>query len=813
MVIVSTFFRNIDSSDLDTEITKYLKPNLMSIENIKETFISQLIYEFKNNQKIHNESAPYEFFVSDYSPDSSESTLTIVGNPKTAKPLSEFLSGKILGSASPQKLFLKLNSALMRNDIKKLEVYIRADIDYFQFQEYLDLSINPKNFLRNLKIFGSQVPQKFFVMMDKSIKNYFSSIEVSLIVDDFYPQFSKNISSLIAPKDILSGVTFVSRIPHIEEPSTLKIYLREGFYDKVDKVRVYLITDAEYLQQEIVFSPETLNYNVNIYGNLNNIYAATFRFEFLKDSTTVLDILSSYQDLFVLHNIDYLSISSSVYIYDWDSFISIKLIGENAKNITLKLRELDEIFNLNSLSFVGNLYLNNPEGKKIVFIFKDVHDSIIYQFTLSKEDLENADTRFFDENLLVKTYLSADISYFIGNNTPIFRESSGKIIADIKINKSNNTKTVGYFEVFYKNTKVIDIWEQTYLPVSYYNFPIEGRFYSYDWALGILALLTEYNLVKNVNAETANQIKQIITSSTHNFISWINEDGSVNFFYGKYTPYTDKYVRNGAVAWVLEALIKLYKENEFRTTQIASSIISIINYLLSQKNTNTGLIMGGLNKYGPNWELINEQITWMSAEHNIDFYFCLKQICDNPSIFSPLLDISMICNEKESLKNAIKTHLYVDSEGRIQQGYNDNAGALDLYTWGTHFLYSAEEDSNKIYRNYQYSDIYKIPKREFSYIEGYRAYSEDLGYINSKKYIWLEGTFQRMYVSALIYNIKDFNLLKSLGNVFSADNKFLPYSVGKDENYDIDEYPSLSATAWFLFVYYLYTRNVRSYWT
>jgi hypothetical protein len=120
---------------------------------------------------------------------------------------------------------------------------------------------------------------------------------------------------------------------------------------------------------------------------------------------------------------------------------------------------------------------------------------------------------------------------------------------------------------------------------------------------------------------------------------------------------------------------------------------------------------------------------------------------------------------------------------------------------------------NKVYKNYQYSDIYKITKREFGYIEGYRAYSEDLGYPNSKKYIWLEGTFQRMYVSALIYNIKNFDLLKRLGNIYNSTYNFLPYSVGKDENYDIAEYPSLAATVWFLFVYYLYTKDIKSYWT
>jgi hypothetical protein len=325
-------------------------------------------------------------------------------------------------------------------------------------------------------------------------------------------------------------------------------------------------------------------------------------------------------------------------------------------------------------------------------------------------------------------------------------------------------------------------------------------------------LLTEYKLAKNVNTELANNIRQIITYSVKNFTSWINADGSVNFFYGKYTPYTDKYVRNGAVAWVLEALIKVYNEEEFRTAQISSSISSIINYLLSQKNTSTGLIMGGLNRYGPNWELIEEQITWMSSEHNVDFYFCLKEICDNSSVYSSFLDIPTICNEKELLKNAIKTHLYIESEGRIRQGYNDDAGALDLYTWGTQFLYSVEEDLNKVYKNYQCSDIYKIPEREFGYIEGYRAYSEDLGHPNSKKYIWLEGTFQRMYVSALIYKIKRFDLLKRLGNIFSSNYNFLPYSIGKDENYEIGEYPSLAATAWFLFVYYLYARNIKSYW-
>jgi hypothetical protein len=810
---MSKFFRNIDSSDLDAEITKYLKTNLMSIEDLKEIFISQIISEFKNNRRIHNNNTPYEISVSDYSPNSSESTLTITGNPNIAKPLSNFLSGKVLGSASPQKLFLKINSALMRNEIKKLEVYIRADIDYLQFQENLDFSANPKAFFKGLKIVGSNVPQKFFALMEKSTKNYFSSIEVSLITDDSYPQFSRNLSNLITPKDILASVTFQSQIPNIEEPSTLKISFKEGFYDKVDKVRTYIITDAEYLQGEVILSQEIQDYNINIYGSLNNIYMSTFRLEFLKGSKTVLDILSSYQDLPTLHDIDYLSVSSDVYIYDWNSFISIKLVGESTKNIALKLQQLEEIFNPNTLSFVGNVYLTNPEGKKIVLIFKDNADSIVYKLTLNKEDLENAEERFFDENLLVKTYLSADIPYFTGDVTPIFRKNSGKISADIVINKYGNTKSVGYFEVFYNNTRAMDIWEQTYLPVSYYNFPIEGRFYSYDWALGTLALLAEYKLIKNRNTELADQIKQIITSSTRNFLSWINEDGSFNFSYGKYTPYTDKYVRNGAVAWVLEALIKLYNESEFRSSQISSSIISIINYLLSQKNSSTGLIMGGLNRYGPNWELIQEQIPWMSSEHNIDFYFCLKEICDNSSIYSSFLDTTMICNEKDSLKNAIKNHLYIETEGRIRQGYNDNTGALDLYTWGTQFLHSAEEDLNKVYKNYQYSDIYKIPNREFGYIEGYRAYSEDWGYTNSKRYIWLEGTFQKMYVSALIYNTKNFNLLKALGNIFNKDYKFLPYSIGKDENYDIAEYPSLAATAWFLFVYYLYVENLRAYWT
>ncbi len=814
---MSIFFRNVSSSDLDAEIEKYLRSNLKDIDELKDIFISQIIYEFLNNRKGYKENVPYEFFISDYSPDGQYSTLNIVGNIRTTKPLSEFLKGEVFGFSAPQKLFLTLSREIINNEnIKKLEVYVRTDQDYFQFEENLESSTNPKAFLKKLEIIGSNVPQKAWLLLDKSVKNYFHSLETYIISDDFYLQSSKNLSSLVSPKEILNNVFFSYLNLDGGEPSVLRISLKNNFYSKVDKVRIYLITDTEYLQGEIYFSEETQEYEVNIYGGANSINSGIFRFEFLKNSEIVLDIFSRYYEFVTLKDLDYLSVSQNIYVYDWSSIISIKFIGTTTRQISLRLGELNKLYNPEELSFVNNIYLNNLADRKIIFVFKDENNSTIYQFDLKIDDLENSSDRFFDKNLFIKTYLSSDILYPIENHVlPIFRkESNGSEIvnAELKIKKEGNSKAVGYFEIFYKNEKAFELWEQTYLPVSYYNFPIQGRFYSYDWALGILALLTEYKLVKNVNEELANGIKRVIENSTKNFLSWINNDGSVNFFYGKYTPYTDKYVRNGAVAWVLEALIKLYNENEFRTSQIASGISSIINYLLSQKSPITGLIMGGLNKYGPNWELINEQITWMSAEHNIDFYFCLREICENSSVYSTFLDTSMICNEKDSLANAIKTHLYLESEERIRQGYNDDAGALDLYTWGTQFLYSIGENPNKVYKNYQYSDVYKLPMRELGYIEGYRAYSEDLGYPNSKNYIWLEGTFQRMYVSALIYKLKDFNLLERLGNIFDSNYKFLPYAIGKDENYDIAEYPSLAATAWFLFVYYLYTKDVKPYW-
>lgn len=344
------------------------------------------------------------------------------------------------------------------------------------------------------------------------------------------------------------------------------------------------------------------------------------------------------------------------------------------------------------------------------------------------------------------------------------------------------------------------VYNKTYIPLSYKD---SGTLitYTYDLALVVLTFLAEYRLTGKV------KYKDYVINQFNYMKKLKNSRNAFNFSYPSHGSISAEHIRNGAVAWALEALAKAYLEiTELQTTENRNFIKSIADYLISEIQSN-GLVRGGYGIYTSSGFDPSYEVPWFSTEHNIDAYFALKSaslVLDDP--YYPYYLV-----KAEDLKDAIYTNLYQGD--RLIQGYQDTAGALDIHTWGSLFIHKTG-DVDTTYSNYRYLDQYFLDKPKTSSFvpDLYKPYSHELGYPGASTVVWFEGYFQALYTKLLIYkNYLEFNYSKDKYQLF-LNKKLLPYSLGADQTYAIGEFPSLASSCWFIFFYNLYYNEIESFW-
>ncbi len=594
-------------------------------------------------------------------------------------------------------LINSLIKEIEETNINALELFTKKEANLHRvkqivFDEIVNLIINDNfNYLNESA--NSSIPVDISITQDE--ENFYYSVKLP----ESFPKIIK-----------LKNLVLYANIDRNEEPNRITIGINEILYERIHKLKVYVVTDIEYLQ-----------------------------FERLKDN-----------------------------------FISTG----SAKEVN------------------GPIY-GNPSPEQIILKFFDSNEEIILEFFL--HELNDFSYIVMDNSFYVSEYAITDIPYLVKKFKPVFRLSGGNSTHFIysKTRQKRHSKENLSVKVEIEG-KTAHRYGKTYIPLSYKDFPFL-RSYIYDVALALLVLIAEYSLTGST------ELKLLIKNLFDSTKKLVNSKNAFNFSYPSYGYYSDEYIRNGAVAWMLEALAKAVKFiPELRTTENINYIKSIANYLVSEIQAN-GLVRGGYGKYNPDWTFDKNYIVpWYSTEHNIDSYFALKTVYE-------ITQEQIYLDKANQIKHSL-INLIFDGE-KLTQGYNDSALALDIHTWGTIFLYKAFEDKNIAISNYRYLDEYFF-KRPYAYYSPglYFPYSPEAGYPGAKKLLWFEGYFQALYTKYLILK-NDIEFKNDLNFLYLYLQKNLfPYSVGMDTTYEIGEYPSLGASCWFLFFYYLYVYGIESFW-
>jgi len=460
--------------------------------------------------------------------------------------------------------------------------------------------------------------------------------------------------------------------------------------------------------------------------------------------------------------------------------------------------------NLSDFVPVGDAW-NMVSGNVYVYL-PDIYGTLLVKFKSSGQDILNiylnqiGNNFYFVPNLSIDLYKITDIPYFVKTVYPIFNlalSQSGEIYSYSYVTNISNSLEILSAKLKYKNFYVHKYYK-TYLPYSYKDFPFL-RTYVYDLALAMLVLVSQYRITED------NKYKELLINLFESSKKLLNSKNSFNFSYPSYGFYSDEYIRNGAVSWMLEALAVTYKYiNDLNSIDNKNFIKSIADYLISEIQSN-GLVRGGYGRYvGDNFDS-QFVVPWYSTEHNVDTYFALRSVYD-------ITQENLYLNKANSLKSAIITNLW--NGQRLTQGFNDSAGALDIHTWGTIFLYKTQTEQNSIYSNFKYLDTYFRDIDFKSYLSPilYKPYSDELGYPNASNLIWFEGYFQAYYTKYLLYKQrKEFDEESKKLSFFLVKN-LLPYSIGKDPIYEIGEFASLAASCWYIFTFDLINYDMESFW-
>ncbi|BAK53718.1 hypothetical protein TMA_030 [Thermus phage TMA] len=554
----------------------------------------------------------------------------------------------------------------------------------------------------------------------------------------------------------------------------LKDYFLSSLIKLTENKNAYLFTKVK----------TTFDIEINSIGNDWNytIYVDKKFKKLVKVGNLVLD----YQ---FLGNQVKIWISNSLYNYLDKVQVFVRTDIEYLQFEKLKSEGINDY---NTWKFEGPIY-GNPSENSVVIKFLLTNGSKLFVNLPVNYNLYYP----FGVDYKVEIYKITDIPYLVDTIYPSFSLENNFFVYSGSISKTNEK------EVLAIKIKIDDeedfIYWKTYLPVSYKDFPFL-RTYIYDLALSILTFVSEFRL------SSKDYIKSLIVKMFNSSKNLLNSKNSFNFSYPSYGFFSDEYIRNGSVAWLLEALAKAYKYiPELQTLENKNFIKSIADYLIGEIQSN-GLVRGGYGIYDAQYNFdASYVVPWYSTEHNIDSYFALKSVYDitNESIYN---------TKAEQIKNSIINNIY-DGE-KLTQGYQDTAGALDIYTWGTIFLYKIEFDINKVFKNYQYLDqFFKIKPTNTSFIPNlYKPYSNEFGYPGAKNLLWFEGYFQALYAKYLIFK-NELELREDKNKIQNFILKeLLPYAVGYDDIYEIGEYPSIASISWFLFFYYLYYHNLESFW-
>jgi hypothetical protein len=233
-----------------------------------------------------------------------------------------------------------------------------------------------------------------------------------------------------------------------------------------------------------------------------------------------------------------------------------------------------------------------------------------------------------------------------------------------------------------------------------------GRGFTYDQALTLIArtMLSQPARAKELGhyVSSFQNDGQLATTDPGSFGFSFNGQG----FWGEKDNFYDmNYLRGGANGWLGYGY--LFYSRRYSDTQFLDVMTGLADYLLTLQVTDDeddpryGLFKGGYGRwYKDLW--FDEDINWVSTEHNIDIYFFLRDL-------GKMTGTEAYTNAANLLRENLP-RLWNDDENkrRLDRGVSkekgkDPADALDAASWGAMY-WTAVGDLDKAMRSLEYAD-------------------------------------------------------------------------------------------------------------
>lgn len=491
--------------------------------------------------------------------------------------------------------------------------------------------------------------------------------------------------------------------------------------------------------------------------------------------------------------------SPATFQNNWKAPIQGVINGEKTNRIVRVYRRSDSDYLVGECpvnASTGEFTFNGSKGTSTL-VFKIYNTSTN---TLIDEVINDGLNGDIYQDLEAQLFINSDIDYYQRSTTIGVQNGYTFDVTDAE-DKAYKIKIVNKLT----NEVLAETPVKGWLPRSYslekddpaYITPFASKSYLYDAGLSLISF------VGTARQEDAKRIAKGIMKSQF-------PNGSFPFSTSHINPTgADAYLRSGAIAWVAYALgyyLQAYPKSSI-ATDVKACLNKVLTYIITLRdNTKGNLITGGSGRYTTSGGIETFDpsyiIPWVSAEHNIDAYFCFKiggEVLDNPTY-------TTISNE---IGDSIINLLYDETNGRMYQGINadgtpDIADALDINSWGAIAMVAlgrvdyAQTLIARAERYYYTTDITTGAK-------GYKPYSAELGYPSPVDTVWFEGSFGVALAHAKLNQTSKFDeLMNELFKFRETDGAFR-YATLRDSTYEISNNKSVASTAWFIIANTLYT--------
>ncbi|MDR7130683.1 hypothetical protein J2X69_003040 [Algoriphagus sp. 4150] len=443
-------------------------------------------------------------------------------------------------------------------------------------------------------------------------------------------------------------------------------------------------------------------------------------------------------------------------------------------------------------TYSGEFILIPPAPASGTIVIKLIDTNFSFEVA---EYINDGNTSTFHENLMIERWIATDIDYFSGQSIRVpsnkefrlgYNYGEGRIKYKLKRTTDNKYVAETPLATDLSRSFLIDDGDEEILAS-----PFPSRSYLYDMALAVISAtgLRDFKFADRL-------IDGILVSQYAN--------GAFPFSVNHINPnplLQDPYFRVGAIAWVAYGLgyYLQYRPNPAKKEAVQTALINVLNYIQTLESNPIGLPTGGTGRYyidsGSGLELFEPdyQIPWISTEHNIDYYFALKQA-------GRVLNSTSYNSKAETVKNLMLSQLWFTAENRFYQGIHnattnakDTAQALDTYSWGACMLFSAGE----IEKANSLLDLIQNFEVTFEGKTGYTPYL--WGYdLPPDPPLWLEGTFG---VALAMWKAKRYNKYQSImsdGKELEEEDGSYRYAMLRDDVNQISNYPSVASTTWFI---------------